>query len=124
MNESKRNTKPVLAKCMHLDLGWCVDCIEKFCDDFQERVEEAINPGAFEHEAVECKAIGELLSYMIEWDNKEEHNNLLLKGKLGIHSEWGHKLGTISNDDEDMTFRYYPSIYFSNTGESCSDSND
>ena len=84
--------------------------------------EEAGKHKAFDLYDLECKGIGELLSYLCEWEMKKENGDLYLSGKLNVFASSGDTIGTII-DDENGTFRYRPATYCSE-GDSCSDSND
>jgi hypothetical protein len=99
-------TMPHLMNCDHLDSGWCLDCVKKLQDGWEERFNDAIANARFQHNDAECKAVGELLEYLRQWPQKTEHNDLGLEGKLEVY--WNDcVMGTIE-DDGDGAFYYYP----------------
>lgn len=105
-------TMPHIMNCEHSEEGWCLDCVKKMHDEMEKAVEEAkIANVRFQHNANECKAVGELLEYLQTWPEKSD---LGIEGKLDVY--WADcVMGTIE-DDGDGGFCYYP-LAFGQKGE-------
>jgi hypothetical protein len=87
-------TMPHLMNCDHSDSGWCLDCVKKLQDGWEERFDDAILNVRFQHNDAECKAVGELLEYLRQWPAKTGCNDLVIEGTI--------------EDDGDGAFYYYP----------------
>jgi hypothetical protein len=107
-------TMPHLQNCAHSEAGWCLDCVKKLQDGWEERFTDACANTRFQHNANECKAVGELLEYLQQWPEKSGFNDLGIEGKLEVY--WADcVMGTIE-DDGDGGFHYYP-LAFGQRGE-------
>jgi hypothetical protein len=105
---------PNLQNCAHSAAGWCLDCVKKLQDGWEERFTDACANTRFQHNANECKAVGELLEYLQQWPEKSGFNDLGIEGKLEVY--WADcVMGTIE-DDGDGGFHYYP-LAFGQRGE-------
>lgn len=106
-------TMPHLMNCDHSEEGWCLDCVKKMHDEWEERCEKA-SEVRFQHNANECKAVGELLEYLNQWGDKTGFNDLALDGKLEVY--WVDSVMGVVEGDGEGTFHYYP-LAFGQKGE-------
>ncbi len=98
-------TMPHLQNCDHSDSGWCLDCVKKLNDRWEEKVSEVASC-RFQHSDAECKAVGELLKYLQDWPNTADCHDFVLDGKLEVY--WVDSvMGTIEGDTQNG-FSYYP----------------
>ena len=104
-------TMPHLMNCDHSESGWCLDCVKKLQDGWEERFEDAVANVRYQHNDAECKAVGELLEYLQQWPRI---GDLGIEGKLEVY--WADTvMGTIE-DDGNGAFYYYP-LAFGKKGE-------
>lgn len=102
-------TMPHLQNCDHSDTGWCLDCVKKLQDGWEERFNDACANARFQHNEVECKAVAELLEFLHSWPQNTGHHDIGLEGKLEVY--WADcVMGTIE-DDGDGSFHYYPMAF-------------
>jgi hypothetical protein len=107
-------TMPHLMNCDHSDSGWCLDCVKKLHDEWEERFTDAVSNVRFQHSAEECKAVGELLAFLNQWSKGTGYNDLFLEGKLEVY--WSDSvMGTIEDNGEGQ-FSYFP-LAFGQRGE-------
>jgi hypothetical protein len=106
-------TMPHLQNCDHSDSGWCLDCVKKLQDQWEEKVNLATSC-RLQHTGEECKVIGELVSYLEAWSGSTDCRELVLDGKLEVY--WNDSvMGTIEGDG-DGSFNYHP-LPFGQRGE-------
>jgi hypothetical protein len=82
-------------------------------DELEEKCINAVKT-RFQHNANECKAVGDLLAYLENWPEQSGFNDLGIEGKLEVY--WAGSVMGYIEDDGDGGFHYYP-LAFGQKGE-------